>query len=221
MKILIFVPTRDRPKRLKEFLDSFNKYTEGNSLVVVGVDRDQYELYSPVLRNRNVFCVMTDGEEFVEKVNRMHQAVIDWKMHEYYYLMSDDFVIESPFESEMLRAGNMNKPFMGFGDDGIKGEALATAVMMSREIPDSIGYINPPTLQHLYCDNVWTEWGKELNCLYYFKDIKITHNHFTKNPKVIDDLYKQSNNKEVFDRDRTAFENYMRDQFKNDIKKVK
>lgn len=221
MKILIYVPTRDRPERLKQFLDSFDKFTEGNSFIIVGVDEDQSEMYAPVVSHHpSVAVVVTHGEEFAEKVNKMHELTKDVYTHEYYYILSDDFIIESPFESEMLEAAEGRRFFMGFGNDGIKGESLATAIMMSREIPDAVGYINPSSLKHLYCDNVWTEWGKELNCLYYFQDIKITHNHFTKNPELIDDLYKKSNNKAVFDMDRMAFDRYMRTQFNKDIKKV-
>lgn len=217
--ILILIPTRDRPLRLKSFLDSFQLYTEGKSKVCIGVDQDQIDLYEKIPNVGDV-VVITRNEEFVQKVNAMYEYAQDRMDFDYVYILSDDFIVESKFENEMLECANKHQMFMGFGDDGLKGESLATAMLMSRNIPDAIGYINPPTLQHLYCDNVWTEWGKKLNCLYYFNNIKMTHNHFTKNPELRDALYEQSNSASVFAKDKQAFDKYMADQFRHDIRRV-
>lgn len=219
--ILILIPTRDRPHRLKRFLNTLELHDEGNSQVVVGVDQDQVELYNETVSHSPIVTVLvTQNEDFGPKLNYMYNAIKDVMMFEYVYVLGDDFEVESEFESEFLKSAKNKKLFMGFGDDGIKGESLATAMFMSRNIPDALGHLNPPTLTHLYCDNYWTDLGKALNCLYYILEVKMSHKHFTKYPELKDRLYEQSNSSDIFRKDELAYYKYRENNLKIDVDKI-
>lgn len=224
-KILIIVPTRDRPHRLKEFLQSYRDVCEGHCDILVGIDDDQFQMYKPVLDSFNaterfVRSVLIGGEprEFVEKINLM--AKWEYRDYDYFYVLGDDFVFENYFETKFLKQAKNFKFPIFYANDGFQGIALPTAAFMSTQIFSALGYIAPPSLLHMYCDNVWKAWGEVVGGLKYFSDIRVTHNHFAVKSEVMDKSYLKSNSKAVYDRDKKAFDNYMKNGFEKDINKL-
>ena len=208
----IMVPTKGRPSRLKELYNSWLQHTEGHSEFVVGIDAEEKELYEWV-KDTKIIVIDTPSEDYVKKANFMAERMTDY---DYLYLLGDDFVINSRFESVFLDYAEENCVL--YGDDGLVGNRMSTACFIDNNIVRAIGYIAPPTLVHYFADNVWSDWGKALGTFKYIPGIKVTHNHHLKNKSLNDHVYKESD--QYFKQDQIEYGKYIHYSLAEDIKKV-
>lgn len=212
-RIGIQLPTRSRPDRLKVLYDSWVLQTEGNSELVVGIDEDEKELYGWVFKCPEIKVIITPQEDYVAKANFMIKQM---QGYEYIYLLADDFVINSKFESTFLAEA---VPYCVFyGRDSYMNSKLPTAPFMDNEIFRRLGYIAPPTLIHYFADNIWAEWGKAMGTYRYFDNVNIQHLHVSKYGQYADKVYDQSN--KFFQDDWKAFDKYVAEQLPLDISKL-
>lgn len=209
----IMVPTKSRPERLKVLFDSFLAHEHSRSEFVVGIDKDQLELYGWVKIYPEIRVIETNGEDYVAKANYMASQM---KQYKYLYLLADDFRINSEWESKFLEFAVPNCVF--YGKDGIANKILCTAVFIDNEMVKKIGYIAPPTLVHYFADNVWRDWGTSMNTYKYFEDVNIQHLHKIANPHYNDAVYVQSEGH--FKADEEAYKEYCRNQLILDIQKL-
>lgn len=107
-----------------------------------------------------------------------------------------------------------------YGDDLLQGRNLATHVFMASQLVRRLGYFCPPGVGHMYIDNFWMDLGRSLGTLTYLSDVVIEHMHPLAGKADWDQGYVDVNNSKVYDRDRHAYEFYMKDRFANDIWRV-
>ncbi len=106
-----------------------------------------------------------------------------------------------------------------YGNDLLQGEDLPTVCFMTSDIVRTLGYMSPPALTHMYCDNFWLELGRGLDRIRYLAEVVIEHLHPSKGKSASDAVYEESD--ALMERDRLAFEDYMRHGFDADIARVK
>lgn len=95
-----------------------------------------------------------------------------------------------------------------YGDDGHQGQRLPTAMAMTADIPRALGFVAPPCLTHMYCDNYWRDLGEGADCLTYLPDTHITHHHPAANKGTWDDSYRESNSPDRYAADQAAYDHY-------------
>lgn len=220
-RIGIHVPTKSRPDRLKTLWESYLLHTEGLSEFVVGIDESERHLYEWVMtppkykaESSIKTIIVPDGMDYVAKANYMANYM---KGYDYLYLLADDFVINSKFESVFLEAATKNCVY--YGRDSYMNEKLPTAAFIDNNINRKLGYIAPPSLIHYFADNIWRDWGSAFDAYKYFDNVNIQHLHRVVDPKYMDKVYGDS--EPHFAADQIAYDKYMKEQFNLDIEKLK
>lgn len=107
-----------------------------------------------------------------------------------------------------------------YGNDLLQGERLPTAPAMTANIVQALGFMAPPTLRHLYCDNFWHDLGDAANCLRYLPGAVVEHMHPAAGKAQMDDGYRLANSPERYRDDGVAYEAYRAGQFLMDVAKV-
>ena len=102
----------------------------------------------------------------------------------------------------------------------LQGKQLATAVMISSNIVEILGYMAPPKLIHLYMDNFWMSLGKALNCLTYVPEAVIEHMHYVAGKSEKDEQYAEVNSSEMYKKDQDTFVEYVKNDLKPDLEKL-
>ena len=92
---------------------------------------------------------------------------------------------------------------------------------MDARIPATLGYMAPPTLRHLYVDNVWLDWGRGLGMLRYLHDVVIEHLHPIAGKADDDERYRLVNTGTMFSRDEEAYKAYLGGGLEDDLSKLK
>lgn len=211
---LLIVPTRNRPESALELLNEFKK-TAVMSDILFGLDDDDTSVYSAEIL------------EHAERNPRLRMggtlnllAVKYADQYDYLSFMGDDHRPRT--QSWDLRLANMidQGPGIAYGNDLLQGGNLPTAVMMSAEIVEAIGYMVPPTLVHMYMDNFWKDLGTELGALTYRDDVVIEHMHYLAGKSQIDEGYKEVNHTSVYQKDAESYGKYFTESLISDVAKI-
>ena len=81
--------------------------------------------------------------------------------------------------------------------------------------------MSPPKQQHLYLDNFWKDLGEALGTLRYLDKVVLEHMHFVVGKSEKDNLYEQINSEEMYHLDKTAYNEYLNNQFQDDLRKLR
>jgi hypothetical protein len=211
---LLIVPTRNRPESALELLQEFKK-TAVMSDIVFGLDDDDVSEYSAeVLEHAERNPRLRMGGT----LNLLSNKYAD--QYDYLSFMGDDHRPRT--QSWDLRLANMidQGPGLAYGNDLLQGENLPTAVMMSAEIVEAIGYMVPPVLVHMYMDNFWKDLGAALGNLAYRHDVIIEHMHYLAGKSQIDEGYKEVNHVSVYQKDAEAYGKYVTESLLADVAKI-
>jgi hypothetical protein len=215
-KILIIVPTRNRNVNCHEFAQEFFKNSQISD-IMFGLDDDNQQHYD---RIAGVLYEVGPRLRLNGTLNFLARKYAS--QYEYIGFMGDDNRIRTPWWDMIMYEKMKNIPqCVAYGDDLIQRENLPTAVIMDSSIIQTLGFMSPPALTHLYLDNFWKDLGQELGTLTYFPDVIIEHMHFSKNKSKKDELYIETNSRETKIKDRTAYKEYIKTQFKQDLAKLK
>lgn len=108
-----------------------------------------------------------------------------------------------------------------YGNDLLQGERLATSVVMSSDIVQTLGYFSLPGAVHLFLDNFWMSIGRGINRLFYFPDVIIEHLHPALSKSAWDETYVVANSSATWEADEKAYNEYMSSQYQLDIEVLK
>jgi hypothetical protein len=81
-----------------------------------------------------------------------------------------------------------------FGNDLDPGRvpgSLSVHVFMRSEVVDKLGYMGPPSIQHMYVDPVWFAWGAATS-IEYLGDVVLEHLHYTLGKSPADESYRRT-----------------------------
>lgn len=211
-KILMIIPTRDRPDSIQEIYEQWNAPEVD---LMIGLDSDNCHLY-PCIEGLNyqINPRLRMGGTLNLLANKF--------CHDYEYIgfMGDDHRPRTPNWANILteRIGHLG---IAYGNDGHQGGTLPTAVIMSSNIIQTLGYMSPPKLRHLYLDNSWKCWGEAINRLFYVPEVIIEHMHPAAGKGEWDAGYEEVNSVSMYAHDLKEFNEYMLNQFEKDMEKLR
>lgn len=181
--LTILVPTRGRIGNALRLLDQFREVCQADTelVFVISADDPEHDLYYWHLTQRGgrAVTVSVDPEKpgVVAPLNAGFEAVKDSLGYAVGFMGDDHCPRTLGWDVKLLESLRELKTGIAYGNDLLQGEKMATAVVMTSEIPKTLGYMAPPSLQHYCLDLVWIDWGKGINKLAYREDVIIEHMH--------------------------------------------
>ena len=212
---LVILPSRSRPDNVERCINALKE----NSFIsdfCVAIDDDQSDLYP---RLDGVIYEVNPRLRMNGTLNLVANKYAD-KYKTIYFLGDDHLVKTKDWDKHLAEAINIKGYGLAYGNDLLQGKNLATAVMMSTNIIQTLGFMAPPKLIHLFMDNFWMTLGLKINSLYYFDDVIIEHLHPFAGKAEMDAGYIDANSQEVGSADQKEFARYLSEEFEDDLKKV-
>lgn len=212
---LVILPSRSRPDNVERCINALKE----NSVIsdfCVAIDDDQSDLYP---RLDGVIYEVNPRLRMNGTLNLVANKYAD-KYKTIYFLGDDHLVKTKSWDRYLAEAINIKGYGLAYGNDLLQGKNLATAVMMSTNIIEILGFMAPPKLIHLFMDNFWMTLGLKINSLYYFDDVIIEHLHPYAGKAEMDAGYVDANSEEVGSADQKEFVRYLSEEFEDDLKKV-
>lgn len=230
----VIVPTRGRPENMAKLSRVFQETCADSTVLHWVVDKDDpakdeyFAAYTESTYNFQSFWVSPKGPPGItHPLNYVVDQVFN-PLYGFYPtilgFLGDDFEPITPqwdveIEEALSRNGHTG---IAYGNDLLQGEKLPTAWFVTRDIVDTLSFLSPPCLNHLYVDNYWLELGRGAECLTYLPDVILEHKHPLAGKAEWDATYEQNNNTVSARRDRDAFKQYKREgRLFNDIQLVK
>lgn len=218
-KIAVIIPTRGRSVNAFEVIEAFQQTRScGPTKLIFGVDDDDPELE----KYKDVEMVAPEWVSFeygprLRMGGTLNKLAVKYaKEYEIIGFMGDDHRPrthgwDASFVSQMVETS------IQYGNDLIQGPNLPTAVFMTSDIINTLGYMVPPTMTHLFLDNFWLTLGKRLSRLTYRPDIIIEHCHPVGGKVQWDDGYIEVNSSAQWNADEAAWNEYQATYLDRDI----
>ena len=108
-----------------------------------------------------------------------------------------------------------------YGNDLIQRGDLPTAVAVTANVINTLGYMVIPGLIHMYIDNLWKSLGEGADILRYRHDVIIEHMHPIAGKVAWDDGYKEVNDDSVYNHDGRVFMEWQLRKRSLDIEQLK
>ncbi|WP_309049106.1 hypothetical protein [Streptomyces sp.] len=211
--LLVIIPTRGRPQAVPEIVQAWDD-TGATADLLFAVDTDDLELaaykkHAAVLKaDSRVRFTFGKRRRLVGTLNQ--QAVKAAGTYRFLAFMGDDHrprPAAMPWDArirECLSAG----PGIVYGNDLLQGEAMATAVAMTSDIVETLGYMAPPAMVHLCVDLCWLDWGRGMGRITYLDDMVIEHLHPANGKAAMDEGYAEVNSEQQVSADSAAYYDY-------------
>lgn len=222
--MLVIVPSRGRPDNITALIESWESTrTYAELLVAVDSDDEMLERYEMVLENAPSWATI-----HVSPRKRMCPTLNDRAMesverYDILGFMGDDHRPRTHgwdrrFAGALAQTGGVG---VTYGNDLIQGPNLPTAVWMSSCIVETLGYMVPPGIRHLFADDSWKAWGNGIQRLTYVPDVVIEHVHPVAQKAEWDTTYQECNSGDVWEADEKAFHAYMETTYATDMTKLR
>ncbi len=134
--------------------------------------------------------IFNPGDSLVSSINHG----VAWLDHQYPDLaavavLNDDHLPRTAgWDTQFLQTlAQLGGGFV-WGNDGVHGSSLATAMCASMSVYRTLGWLALPSLHHLYLDNVWTDLAMATR-YGYLPDVMIEHLHPTVSSAARDGTY--------------------------------
>lgn len=220
--LLVIVPTRGRPANAAALYRAWQETTAGCSDLLFAVDTDDPALGA----YRAVFADMP-GVKTAEGprkrlVGTLNAVAVPLATH-YRYLgfMGDDHRPRtSGFDQRFIECLSGGTGIV-YGNDLLQGANMPTAVAMTSDIVQALGYFAPPQMVHLCVDLAWKDLGEAIGRLTYLDDCIVEHVHPAAGKAVHDQGYEEANNAGQVAKDSEAYFAYKADQFHQDVEKLR
>lgn len=95
-----------------------------------------------------------------------------------------------------------------WANDLLQGPNMPTMVLMDSRIIRTLGYMVPPTIEHLCADLVWKDLGEGMKRVRYREDVIVEHMHPANGKAEPDALYADVNSSAQATRDAEAYYAY-------------
>lgn len=216
-KILLIVPTRDRPHNIPRVIESWRNTTSGLSHLMILYDFDQINNYKSILEEyrNDVVTGISPRLKLCPKLNNIANVYKD--PYDIIGFIGDDIVLKTPgWEERVIES--CGEVGMCYPNDTIQGGALPTHIFMTSNIIKTLGYMVPPNFVHLYCDNFWLHLGTYTKTLKYMPDVIMEHYHPHVGKAPTDNQY-QKTYAEI-GRDAREYQSWIDNQAQKDIEKI-
>lgn len=228
--MIYVVPSRGRPDNVNRLINAFRD-TRSKTFLHVALDTDDPELagYRDMLTRQghipwlrvSVRKRRSTADGMVSVLNLVACDLAKYS-HSAIGFMGDDHVPVTPnWDSQLEQEIAVNRNLVVYGNDLLQGANLPTAVLLDSRVIRALGYMAPPTFQHLYVDNVWLLWGRRLNAISYRGDVIIEHMHPVLYKAPTDTRYEAVNSSAMWSRDEAAYHRYLADDLDLDLAKIR
>lgn len=221
--MLVIVPSRGRPDNITSLIESWRdtrSYAE--LLIVVDDDDETLESYRAALVDAPnwVRFAVTPRKRLGPTLNDFATFYAD--NYDIIGFMGDDHRPRTYGWDQRLAASiaTLGGVGLAYGNDLIQGVNLPTAVWMSSCIIETLGYMVPPGMIHLYLDDFWKALGMRLQRLAYINDVIIEHMHPVAGKAAWDERYAEVNSGEMYENDGRLFRRYLEEQLQSDADKI-
>lgn len=216
-KNLVICCSRSRPEQLSNMLQSF-KDTSVISDIIILLDECDPTLSESIESTHGYSYSINKRTTTTELINKS----VDFK-YDYHCVTNDDFIYKTAgWDIKLIEAiEKSGKPGIAYGNDLLAGIKIPTTSIISTKIINAVGWLQMPTLRHLYGDSVWQVIGHAIGMMHYRDDVIIEHKHYFAFKSKQDDTYKHTNSKEMYVHDDFMFRQWLTHNAKEDINKVK
>ena len=186
--LMVMVPTRGRPERLRKCLDSFKETsTCADITVITDPDDPSYDGFD---FGEAAHGVLEPRAYLTGKLNKTAEAFAD--MYRVLMWVADDHVFETPgWDTIMLgRLEEMGGSGWVYPEDTRRSD-VPEIWMVSSDIVRALGWFANPVLNHFYVDNTIGELGKRSGLIRWCPQAVIRHEHYSITPGVDrDEVYR-------------------------------
>ena len=222
-KLLVICPTIHRSKKIVEFLESFTKTKSEETDLILGLDEKDKDLenYQKLSETYDFAIGLFSGENITKIFNAIAFDEQNY-LYDYFMLSNDDFVFKTP-EWDRILIEEIEKHGKGiaYGNDLFQKDNHPTTPVISTEIIKALGWLQMPTLTHLFGDTVWATIGVNAKCLYYRDDVIIEHKHPVAQKAEVDSVFTYTNSEDMYKKDQEAYNQWIIEKAGLDIAKVK
>lgn len=230
MTLVVVVPSRGRPHNVKRLIQAWAD-TQTEAKLVFGLDRDDEtfnnqsggeinDLIEQLELLGKVGVSVSDPKGMVFTLNEIATGAAE--VNDFVGFMGDDHVPRTlRWDRRICAVLSEMKTGIVYGDDGMQGPLLPTAVFMTSDIVKAVGYMAPPAMTHLYVDNVWRDWGQATKKLQYLPDVSIEHMHPQAGKAEWDEGHIRVNGEAMWAHDAEAYRVYVAEQETADIEKIR
>lgn len=217
-KLLVLCCSRGRPHIIKDMIKSFEDTSCLSDLHILLDSCDPaLKEYINTLSNNNIKYSITNRTSCTDKIN----ANIDYS-YEFMSVSNDDFIYSTnKWDLKLISAIKLSgRHGISYGNDLLAGVHLPTTSVISREIIYKLGWLQLPSLKHLFGDAVWNHVGRSCKCLHYIENVIIEHRHVFARKMEEDSTFKYTNSKEMYTHDEAMFLEWVNNKSKIDISNV-
>jgi len=221
--MLVIVPSRGRPDNITALVEAWRPTRTYAQLLVVADEDDElierYELLRETLPEWASIAV-TPRKRLGPTLN--DYAVNLTSTYDIIGFMGDDHRPRTPHWDRRLASAisNLGGVGLAYGNDLIQGINLPTAVWMSSCIIETLGYMVPPGMIHLYLDDFWKALGLRIQRLAYVNDVVIEHMHPVAGKATWDERYAEVNSGAMYENDGKVFQAYLTNALQADAERV-
>jgi len=214
----ILLPTRGRPENFERFVKTCWATAEDWHLYV-RLDTDdvrapEYDETLNVVTRSRVSVFHGDRVGFGASLNEL-AAHAEMQGVSHLGMFGDDVMPGTPGWDTMLVKALGEDLGIAYGDDGLRGKHepdLPTHYVTQAEVYRRLGYLAPPTIRHLFLDNVARDVGRYLKNL-VFVPVRIEHRHpWAEGEHLHDSTYAEGGrNADIRHADRMAYIRWTQD----------
>lgn len=192
MNILVKLPSRERPDRLRKSIAAMKERQKDFCAYLFAIDEDD-DTVDPVFLALHGTTARGSRVTKVEAINRGVATYGQWNI---LVLASDDMVCQVQDWDEIIRQ-DMASNFpdtdgcLWYFDGHQKN--LCTMAIMGRKAFDRLGYIYHPSYESLWCDKEYTEYWQSQGKLVKSERVLFTHPHPAWGTAKMDKLYAHNN----------------------------
>lgn len=221
--MLVIVPSRGRPDNVAALIQSFNETRSYAELLIVVDDDDELlERYELVMEDTPDWASLE-----ITRRKRLGPTLNDYAVqnavsYDVIGFMGDDHRPRTHHWDQRLAGAIARTGGVGvsYGNDLIQGANLPTAVWMSSCIVETLGYMVPPGMVHLYLDDFWKALGQRIGRLTYVHDVVIEHMHPIAGKASWDERYAEVNSGAMYENDGKVFQTYLAQTLQADADKI-
>ena len=220
-RILIFCPTRSRNSNHQRLAKSFLATNPQCTTLVFSLDSDDQQTYQRIDDPRIQYMI-EEPARFAPILNRMasfyertqpNVEIMGW--------LGDDCIFRTHgWEDQVLEAYNDGAMVVA-PSDGMRDSRFPNHYFVAAKVVRELGYITPPELEHLYCDNFLWDIGHALGRYRYLPLVLIEHKHYLADESLNDAQYKKANSEAQHKRDSDAYSRYCDNHFQLDVARLK
>ena len=217
-RLALIVPTRGRPDNIVELLKSLEETNSSETDLYLVLDNDdpkRFE-YTDIDSDCSILIFPREGKGMARPLNKA--ASLLKREYDFFAFMGDDHRPRTKdWDKHFIDAMLYLENGLVYGNDLHQGEGLPTAVGMTGDIVRVLDGMVPPGFIHLYLDNFWLAFGKDIGSIQYLPETIIEHCHPVWGTAPTDAGYQEVNAPEIYSADKIAFDNYIVSQEYSDL----